>query len=85
MIDWRGEPDWLLGEREDRVLEIKLHTDGTWRLFVTKPTGSMIVGVYSAPEIARYAGENMPLDDASLAKLATDPYPATRFADNASG
>lgn len=76
---WTGPSEDQRSTREGRSLQIKKHTDGTYRLLVWKtPAGSAIVGIFSAPEVARAAAEKTPLDDASLAKLMQDPHAAMK-------
>lgn len=73
-LDWRQITSTMLRtEREGRTLEVTKHTDGTWRLFVWKGGASAIAGSFHDYTVACLAGEHVPLDDASLAKLAAKP------------
>lgn len=92
-LKWTGSPECQFAEREGRTLEIRKQavstSVGTYALIVWKdPARSAIVGVYHHPAVARFAAQTTPLDDASLARLSSNPrgnaaFPQPGFAEGA--
>lgn len=80
-LEWRQEGDSEVAERDGKRLEIRQDAGGRWNLMVWQSTTrSAVIGVYSSPELCKYAAYLTPLRDAAIAALKIEPFGFTGVA-----